>query len=147
MQDGTTADDFRDPFDPAAKLPGRADAKVDAGEGDDEDIENAGKPDNSIEVWIVSDPEHYSKGRYRVFIPEDVDEKLELDAGKVQTPTLLLKGEFDPLAPMAAQAKFFGELGVSNKWFVVLAGGDHAALLESPRNAMLHAIDSFIQSQ
>jgi alpha-beta hydrolase superfamily lysophospholipase len=78
---------------------------------------------------------------------KDLHHWLELDAGKVQTPTLLLKGEFDPLAPMAAQAKFFSELGTSKKWFVVLAGGDHAALLESPRDDMLHAIDSFIQSQ
>jgi alpha-beta hydrolase superfamily lysophospholipase len=77
---------------------------------------------------------------------KDLHHWLELDAGKVKTPVLLLKGEFDPLAPMAAQAQFFAALGVSKKWFVVLAGGDHAALLETPRDEMLHAIDSFIQS-
>lgn len=77
----------------------------------------------------------------------DLHQWLELDAGKIQTPILLLKGEFDPLALMPEQAKFFADLGVSNKWFVVLEGGDHAALLESPRDDMLHAIDSFIQSQ
>ena len=32
---------------------------------------------------------------------KDLHHWLELDAGKVKTPILLLKGEFDPLAPMA----------------------------------------------
>lgn len=70
----------------------------------------------------------------------------ELDAAAIRSPTLLLKGEFDPLAPMDQQSNFFGEIGFPDKWFVVLPGGDHAALLETPRGKMLHSIDSFIRS-
>ncbi|MEH6570277.1 MAG: alpha/beta fold hydrolase [Halioglobus sp.] len=92
-----------------------------------------------VEQALVADP-------VRVDF-KDLHQWLELDAVKVKTPTLLLKAEFDPLAPMTEQAQFFSQLGVSHKWFVVLAGGDHAALLEEPRDDMLHAIDSFIQSQ
>ncbi len=84
--------------------------------------------------------------------PQRVDfralhEWAELDPGKVGTPTLLLKGEFDPLATDALQAKLFFQLGTSDKWYVILPGGDHAALLETPRGKMLHSIDSFIRAQ
>ena len=70
----------------------------------------------------------------------------ELNPARVKTPTLLIKGEFDPLVPLWQQAEFFRDLGTSDKWFVILPGGDHAALLETPRERMLNAMDSFIQS-
>ena len=76
----------------------------------------------------------------------DLHEWLELDASKIITPTLLIKAEFDPLAPMPVQAEFFAQLGTADKWFVELSGGDHAALLETPRGRMLLAIDAFIRS-
>ena len=76
----------------------------------------------------------------------DLHQWLQLDAAKISTPTLLLKGEFDPLTPMQQQAAFFAGIGTADKWFVELPGGDHAALLEAPRERMLHAIDSFIRS-
>lgn len=76
----------------------------------------------------------------------DLHQWLELDATRIQTPTLLLKGEFDPLTPMEQQVAFFAAIGTADKWFVELSGGDHAALLETPRERMLHAIDSFIRS-
>ena len=59
---------------------------------------------------------------------------------------LLLQGEFDPLAGPANLPGFFDHIKTADKWWVVLAGGDHAALLEKPRGKMLQAIDSFIQS-
>ena len=70
----------------------------------------------------------------------------ELNPARIKTPTLLIKGEFDPLVPIAQQAEFFRDLGTADKWFVILPGGDHAALLETPRERMLHAMDSFMQS-
>ncbi|MEP5569387.1 MAG: alpha/beta hydrolase, partial [Halioglobus sp.] len=76
----------------------------------------------------------------------DLHEWLELDASKITTPTLLIKGQFDPLAPMPVQAEFFSQLGTADKWFVELSGGDHAALLEAPRGRMLLAIDAFIRA-
>jgi pimeloyl-ACP methyl ester carboxylesterase len=75
----------------------------------------------------------------------DLHEWLELEASKLVTPTLLIRAEFDPLAPMAAQMKFFGKLGTADKWYVELSGGDHAALLETPRQRMLLAMDAFIR--
>jgi alpha-beta hydrolase superfamily lysophospholipase len=69
-----------------------------------------------------------------------------LTASKITTRALLLQGEFDPLAPTEAQADFYKAIATSDKWWVVLPGGDHAALLETPRRKMLQAIDSFIES-
>ena len=70
----------------------------------------------------------------------------ELDPTKVRTAMLLLQGEFDPLAPTNQQSDFFTRVATSNKTWVVLPGGDHAALLETPRLKMLQSIDFFIQS-
>lgn len=77
---------------------------------------------------------------------KDLHQWAELNAEAIRSPTLLLKGEFDPLAPIDQQVSFFAEIGFPDKWFVVLPGGDHAALLETPREKMLHSIDSFIRS-
>ncbi|MFT7132153.1 MAG: pimeloyl-ACP methyl ester carboxylesterase [Cyclobacteriaceae bacterium] len=70
----------------------------------------------------------------------------ELDPRLITTPTLLLQGEFDPLAATPRQAELFTQIPQANKWWVVLAGGDHAALLETPRQQMLQAMDSFIRA-
>ena len=77
---------------------------------------------------------------------KDLHEWAILDATKITTPTLLLQGEFDPLAPTDAQVAFFTKITTADKWWVVLPGGDHAALLETPRQKMLEAIDNFIDS-
>jgi pimeloyl-ACP methyl ester carboxylesterase len=69
----------------------------------------------------------------------------QLDAGKLNLPTLLLQAEFDPLAKTASHADVFTKIPNQNKQWVVLSGGDHAALLEKPRAKMLHAISEFIQ--
>ena len=69
-----------------------------------------------------------------------------MDATLISTPSLLLQGEFDPLAPTKTQASFFTDISTANKWWVVLPGGDHAALLETPRKLMLQSIDHFINS-
>jgi len=70
----------------------------------------------------------------------------ELDPARVSTPLLLLQAEFDPLAPTEQQAAFFKDVATKEKWWVSLTGGDHAALLETPREKMLAVIDSFISS-
>ncbi len=69
-----------------------------------------------------------------------------LDPTSVTTPLLLLQGEFDPLAKTPNQARFFGKAATPHKTWVVLPGGDHAALLEKPRQLMLNSIDFFIQN-
>ena len=70
----------------------------------------------------------------------------ELDAKKVSTPTLLMQGEFDPLAKTELQIAFFQNINTSNKWWIFLNGGDHAALLEQPREKMLTLMQTFINS-
>lgn len=67
-----------------------------------------------------------------------------LDPSAVTVPTLVLQGEYDPLAPAAAQERLFTELGTSDKAWVVVPGGDHAAFLEAPRPYFLATLESFL---
>ncbi|MCI5105911.1 MAG: alpha/beta hydrolase [Pseudomonadales bacterium] len=68
-----------------------------------------------------------------------------LNASEVTVPTLLLQAEFDPLADTGAHARVFTELANPNKQWIVLAGGDHAALLETPRQRLIQASVTFMQ--
>lgn len=69
----------------------------------------------------------------------------QLDASKVTVPVLLLQGEFDPAAKTEDHAKVFSRLPNANKQWVVLKGGDHAALLETPRARLIAATVNFIE--
>ena len=69
----------------------------------------------------------------------------ELNPAEVLVPTLLLQGEKDPLAPSERQAAFFSRLGTADRAWVTIAGGDHAAHLETPRPAFIHAMISFLK--
>lgn len=69
----------------------------------------------------------------------------QLDAKKVTVPVLLLQGEFDPLAKTEAHAKLFSGFPNAHKQWVVLKGGDHAALLETPRMRLIAATVNFIE--
>lgn len=68
-----------------------------------------------------------------------------LDASKLNMPVLLLQGEFDPLARTDMHAQVFSKLPNGNKQWVVLKGGDHAALLEKSRLQLIYATTNFIQ--
>ncbi|MFK7863887.1 MAG: alpha/beta hydrolase [Pseudohongiellaceae bacterium] len=69
-----------------------------------------------------------------------------LDAAALNLPVLLLQAEFDPLARTEAHAKVFSAFSNPNKQWVVLAGGDHAALLENPtRGKLISASIDFIK--
>jgi alpha-beta hydrolase superfamily lysophospholipase len=67
-----------------------------------------------------------------------------LDPSQVTVPTLLMHGERDPVAPMDAQARLFVGLGTADKQWVVLKGGDHAALIEDTHAAFIAAIVAFV---
>jgi pimeloyl-ACP methyl ester carboxylesterase len=69
----------------------------------------------------------------------------QLDASKVKTPLLLLQAEFDPLANSESHARFFVKLPNANKQWVVLAGGDHAALLETAKDRLVHSVNDFVE--
>jgi pimeloyl-ACP methyl ester carboxylesterase len=68
----------------------------------------------------------------------------ELDPARVRAPTLLLHGERDPLTPAVAQARLFTQLGNPDRRWVILAGGDHAALVEDTQPAFIAAIVAFL---
>jgi alpha-beta hydrolase superfamily lysophospholipase len=69
----------------------------------------------------------------------------QLDAANIVVPTLLLQAASDPLANMDADALFFKKLATEDKQWVILANADHAALLESARFRLYHAVVSFMQ--
>lgn len=69
---------------------------------------------------------------------------LALSAPAVTVPTLLLEGEFDPLALDDVHAQLFANLGTNDKTWVVIPGGDHAAFMETPRLYFLQMIENFI---
>ncbi len=69
----------------------------------------------------------------------------QLDAKKVTLPVLLLQGEFDPIAKTDAHARIFSDFPNANKQWVVLKGGDHAALLETPRVRLISASANFFE--
>ena len=76
-----------------------------------------------------------------------MDDFNKLDPARVTVPTLLLIGQFDPFyarRPMA-QADLFVRLGTADKEWVILAGGDHAALLERTAPRFIQAIASFLE--
>lgn len=70
----------------------------------------------------------------------------ELDPGKVITPTLIIRGEHDPIAPPDRQAKLYIRLGTAHKQWITVPNSDHAAHLESPRPYFIHALTSFLES-
>lgn len=69
----------------------------------------------------------------------------QLDTSKVTLPVLLLQGELDPLTSTEFHAKAFSKLPNAHKQWVVLKGGDHAALLETPRVRLVDASINFIE--
>jgi alpha-beta hydrolase superfamily lysophospholipase len=68
----------------------------------------------------------------------------ELDPTAVAVPTLVLQGEHDPLSPSESMSLLFDGLGTSDKAWIVVPGGDHAAFLESPRDYFLTALRGFL---
>ncbi len=69
----------------------------------------------------------------------------QLDAQKITVPLLLLQAEYDPLAKSESHARFFVKLPNANKQWVVLAGGDHAALLETTKDRLVHSVNDFVE--
>ncbi|MCG6956838.1 MAG: alpha/beta hydrolase [Gemmatimonadetes bacterium] len=67
-----------------------------------------------------------------------------LDPAAVTVPTLVIRGEHDPLAPQEANEALFSGLGTMDRALVVIPGGDHAVLLEKPRVYFLAALESFL---
>lgn len=74
-----------------------------------------------------------------------MDQYNALDGAKIQVPTLVIAGEYDPLAPAEYQARLYLRLATGHKQWVTVPGGDHAAFLESPREYFIHELVAFLQ--
>lgn len=75
---------------------------------------------------------------------KNVYEFNSINPALITTPTLLIQGELDPIAPTAFQAKLFTRLKTADKSWVVISGGDHAAFMETPRKHFISTFDAFI---
>ena len=62
----------------------------------------------------------------------------------VHVPVLLLQAELDPLAKTEAHARLFTRLGTTDRQWVVVPKGDHAALLEDTAPRLIAAIRAFV---
>jgi len=67
-----------------------------------------------------------------------------LNPAKITVPTLVLQGEFDPIAPSAFQAKLFTRIATGHKQWVSVPGGDHAAFMETPRTYFIDELVTFL---
>lgn len=76
---------------------------------------------------------------------KSADQLNVLDESKITVPTLIIAGEFDPIAPIANQMKLLSRLGTGHKQFVSVPGGDHAAFLETPRAYFILELVSFLR--
>jgi len=94
--------------------------------------------DQYVEASLAADP-------IRVDF-KNLEEWTVLDPAKVTLPTLLIQAEFDPLALTPVHVDVFTKFNTAKKWWIVLEGGDHAALLETSRTEMLSVMDAFISS-
>ena len=71
--------------------------------------------------------------------------RLWRQARQTTAPTLLLYGEFDPVAEGGVQRQSYMRLKTSEKALVVLRGGDHAALLEDTTPSFVAAVAAFLE--
>lgn len=74
-----------------------------------------------------------------------LEEYNALDPATVRVPTLLIQGALDPQAPTDAHARFISRLGTTDRQWVVIAGGDHAALLEDTQPAFVATMVAFLE--
>lgn len=93
--------------------------------------------DTYVAVALEADP-------VRVDV-KSLDQYNVLDGSKINIPTLVIAGEFDPLAAAENQAKLFTRLATGHKQYVSVPGGDHAAFLETPRAYFLHELVGFLE--
>ncbi|MCB1664654.1 MAG: alpha/beta fold hydrolase [Pseudomonadales bacterium] len=138
---------FGYPTDPDAKIPvngneGAPEERVNTAEAAASDFITPGSiSQHAIDVYVAAalaaDP---IRADWR-----NLHEWNALDGAQLHVPTLLLQGELDPLANTDAHARFFARIDDPNKQWVVLAGGDHAALLETPRARLIKATIDFIE--
>ncbi len=93
--------------------------------------------DTYVQVALAADPVRADWSHWHQW--------MALDPADVTVPTLLIHGEVDPYTPIERQMMVFALLGTSDKQWVVVPGGDHAAFLESSREFFLSAMVGFLE--
>jgi pimeloyl-ACP methyl ester carboxylesterase len=68
-----------------------------------------------------------------------------LSPDSLTVPTLILQGEFDPIAPSEVQERLFTGLGTGHRSWVVLPGCDHAAHLERCMERFVRTLSGFVR--
>ena len=74
-----------------------------------------------------------------------LDQWDELDPAKLTVPVLLIQGQFDPNTATPVQAQSFVHFANPDRQWVIIAGGDHALLLEKMQSAFIAAITNFLE--
>jgi alpha-beta hydrolase superfamily lysophospholipase len=72
---------------------------------------------------------------------------LVLNASKVTVPTLLMDAEHDPVTDDTVLSNVFQKLATSDKSWVMIPNGDHAAFMEGPRDYFLQMMAAFINGE
>ena len=93
--------------------------------------------DTYVAVSLAADPVKTDLRNY--------DHYNALDPSKLELPTLVIYGEYDPIAPAEFQARLYSRIGSGHKQLVSVPGGDHAAFLESPRNYFIEELVTFLK--
>ena len=127
------------PADPGADAPPREPTTAEAAASDFVTPDSISQVaiDAYVEAALAADPvrmDWRNQDQWNALTPEDVN-----------VPTLVIQGETDPLAPTDRQATLFPRLGTADKQWVVVAGGDHAAFLETPRAYFIDALVNFLR--
>ncbi len=90
---------------------------------------------NYVEASLVADPVRSDW--------QHLEQFNALDPSLVSMPTLIIRGQFDPIAKLDAQAKLLKALPNSDCQLLSIAGGDHAIHLERPR-AFVRNLQGFL---
>jgi pimeloyl-ACP methyl ester carboxylesterase len=75
-----------------------------------------------------------------------MDEYNALDGALIHVPTLVIAGEYDPIASQEKQLKLFASIATGHKQYVSVPGGDHAAFLEAPRDYFIAELVTFFET-
>lgn len=74
-----------------------------------------------------------------------LDQYNALDGSKIDVPVLIIYGALDPIAPAIYQERLYRKIGSAHKQLISVAGGDHAAFLETPREYFIHTLVAFMK--
>lgn len=92
-----------------------------------------------VNYVVLSDYARSSKRWYFTTVPEMVGHRLEETVAKIDAPTLVLRGERDPIAPR----EWVAELGRAcpDAWIAEVPGEAHVAMFRRPRTVASYCLE------